>query len=76
MAQLLSTATSNSTVTEYDTLIPELPETADIVEAFKLYHYGKVNFSTVDIPSENSIYGHFESLKNDMHLGSLLLMGG
>lgn len=76
MAQLLSTSSSNLSVTEYDTLIPELPETADIVEAFKLYHYGKVNFSSSDIPSENSIYGHLDSLKNDMHLGPLLLMGG
>jgi hypothetical protein len=62
MAQLLSAAASNSSVTEYDTLIPELPDTADIVEAFKLYHYGKVNFSTLDTPSENSVYGYLKSL--------------
>jgi len=64
MTQLLSAASSNPSVTEYDTLIPELPETADIVEAFKLYHYGKSNFSTSDTPAPNSIYGHFQSLKS------------
>lgn len=87
MAQLISTAAANSTVTEYDTLIPEFPETADIVEAFKLYHYGKVGFTTGDTPAANSIYAHLEALQTaitavqeevegGIALAPLLFMGG
>ena len=87
MAQLISTAAANPTTTDYDTLIPELPETADIVEAFKLYHYGKVGFTTGDTPAANSIYGHLEALQTSITaiqaeveggiaLAPLLFMGG
>lgn len=87
MAQLISTAAANTGVTEYDTLIPELNQTADIIEAFKLYHYGKVNFTTGDTPSADSIYGHLEQLQANIEtlqtevqgavpLAPLLFMGG
>lgn len=83
MAQLISTAAANPTVTTYDTLIPQLLETADIVEAFKLYHYGKVGFSTSDVPSADSIYGHLQALQTAIDeaetgiaLAPLLFMGG
>lgn len=87
MAQLISTAAANTGVTEYDTFVPEYNETADIVEAFKLYHYGKVNFTTGDTPSADSIYGHLEQLQTNINilqteiegavpLAPLLFMGG
>ena len=87
MAQLLSTAAANTNVTDYDTLIPELNETADVVEAFKLYHYGKVGFTTGDTPSADSVYGHLEQLQTNIDnlsteiessipLAPLLFMGG
>lgn len=65
MSQLVSTA-ANSTFTEFDTLIPAIGDTADIVEAFRLYHYGKANFVTGENPATLSIHGHLDSLRNDV----------
>jgi hypothetical protein len=65
MAQLVSTA-ANSTFTEFDTLIPSIGDTADIVEAFRIYHYGKANFVTGETPGALSIHSHFDSLRNDI----------
>lgn len=65
MPQLVSTA-ANSTYTEFDTLIPAIGDTADIVEAFRLYHYGKANFVTGEAPATLSIHGHLNSLRNDV----------
>ena len=65
MAQLVSTA-ANSTFTEFDTLIPSIGDTADIVEAFRIYHYGKTNFVTGETPGALSIHSHLDSLRNDI----------
>lgn len=65
MPQLVSTA-ANSTFTEFDTSIPAIGDTADIVEAFRLYHYGKANFVTGEAPATLSIHGHLDSLRNDV----------
>jgi hypothetical protein len=65
LSSLISTA-ANSTFNEFDTSIPGLPQTADIIEAFKLYHYGRDNFGPGDIPATESIYGHLEKLREDI----------
>lgn len=86
MAQLVSTA-ANSGYTDYDTLIPSLTETADIVEAFRLYHYGKANFTDGSAPAADSIYAHLSALQDSITvlqaeveggiaLAPLLFMGG
>jgi hypothetical protein len=63
MAQLASVA-SNYPATEFDTLIPELTDVADIREAFLAYHFGVSNFNgSSDVPAEQSIHGHIESFK-------------
>jgi hypothetical protein len=63
MAQLASVA-SNYPATEFDTLIPELTDVADIREAFLAYHFGVSNFNgSTDVPAEQSIHGHIESFK-------------
>lgn len=65
MSQLISTA-SNSSYTEFDTRIPSVIDTADIEEAFRLYHYGKENYLDGSAPSDTSIYGHLSSLRDDV----------
>jgi hypothetical protein len=65
MAQLVSTA-ANSAYTEFNTKIPSIGDAADIVEAFRLYHYGKDNFVTGGAPDANSIHSHLESLRDDI----------
>ena len=65
MPQLISTA-ANSSFTEFDTSIPSIGDTADIVEAFRLYHYGKANFVTGETPGALSIHSHLDSLRNDI----------
>jgi hypothetical protein len=82
MSQLISNA-ANSTYNDFDTLIPSLGETADIVEAFRLYHYGKANYTDNSEPATNSIYKHLESLntrtedlEEGIALAPLLFMGG
>lgn len=84
MAQLISTA-AESSYTEFDTLIPEILEDADIVEALKLYHFGMPDFTTGDVYAANSIYGHFKNLQDQIDafvagpgisMDHILLMGG
>lgn len=65
MSSLISTA-ANSTFNEFDTRISSLTQTADIIEAFKLYHYGKDNFGPGDTPDPQSIYGHLQKLREDV----------
>lgn len=63
MAQLISVA-ANYPSTEFDTLIPELTDPADIREAFIAYHFGVSGFDgSTDIPAVNSIHSHIESFK-------------
>lgn len=57
MSQLISVASSYG-ATEFDTKIPSLGDTANIVEAFKLYHYGLDNYNGDVSPAATSIHGH------------------
>lgn len=66
MSQKVSVAAGNSTYDDFDTLIPSVGDTADIVEAFRLYHYGKPGYTTGGAPAELSIHNHFQSLRNDI----------
>lgn len=82
MAQLISTA-SNSSYNQFDTKIPELDDSSDIVEAFRLYHYGKENYEDNSAPAADSIHAHLASMKADIEalksnppvINGLLLMG-
>lgn len=62
MSQLISVAAGYPS-TEYDTKIPSLGDAANIVEAFKLYHYGIDNYSGSTAPAANSIESHFVALE-------------
>lgn len=64
MAELISIA-ANYPSTEFDTLIPELTDIADIREAFLAYHFGVSSFDgSTDTPAAESIHGHIKALKN------------
>jgi len=65
MSQLISTASSNSASTVYDTRIPELSETADVIKAFMLYHYG-TDTSGVGTVSP-SIHTHLTNLQTNIN---------
>jgi len=63
MSTLVSQATGYPV--EFDTIIPDLTDIADIREAFIAYHLGVNNFNaSTDVPAEQSIHGHIESFKN------------
>jgi hypothetical protein len=66
MSQKVSVAAGNSIYTQFDTLIPSIGDTADIVEAFRLYHYGKAGFTTGGAPADDSIHSHLQSLRDDI----------
>lgn len=63
MSQLVSVA-SGYGATQYDTKIPSLGDAASIVEAFKLYHYGKDNYDGSSAPAASSIEAHLVNLKS------------
>ena len=64
MAELISIAASYPS-TEFDTLIPELTDPADIREAFLADHYGVSNFDgSTDVPAAQSIHSHIETFKD------------
>lgn len=63
MSQLVSVA-SGYGATQYDTKIPSLGDAANIVEAFKLYHYGLDNYDGSVSPAANSIESHLVNLKS------------
>ena len=64
MAELISIA-ANYPSTEFNTLIPELTDPADIREAFLAYHYGVSNFDgSTDVPAAQSIHSHIETFKD------------
>jgi hypothetical protein len=75
MPQLISTA-ANSPFIEFDTLIAELGDKADIVEAFRIYHYGKENYITGEEPSDESIYGHLLKIREDIDFIEATPTGG
>ena len=59
--QLIS-AISGYQETEFDTLIPQINTTADIIEAFKQYHYGLADFNGTVNPAPDSIHAHLNDL--------------
>jgi hypothetical protein len=63
LSQLVSVA-SGYGATQYDTKIPSLGDAASIVEAFKLYHYGRDNYDGSQAPASNSIEAHLINLKS------------
>ena len=63
MSQLISSQAGN-VGTDFDTKIPQLADTANIVEAFKLYHYGLDNYNGDTSPSEDSVYSHLSTLSD------------
>jgi hypothetical protein len=62
MAGELISDVSGYASTEFDTKIPALTDTANIQEAFLLYHYGLDNYDGSTPPSANSIEAHFEAI--------------
>lgn len=78
MAQLISTTTGYAA--EFDTLVPELNDIADIREAFIAYHFGVENFDAdVDVPAADSIHGHiasFKALLDSIETNAVLTIGG
>lgn len=83
MSQLISVAANTNTYIQFDTKIPSLSDTSDIVEAFRLYHYGLDNYTTNTAPAANSIHSHLTTMKTDISdlqsnqaaINPLLLMG-
>lgn len=83
MAQLVSDAANTATWVSFNTKIASLTDTSDIVEAFRLYHYGIENYTTNATPATDSIYKNFERLynrvsdleSNQSAINPLLLMG-
>jgi hypothetical protein len=64
MPEFISQAAESSD--EFDTLIPVLADAPDIVEAFRLYHYGRPG--QVTAPSALSIHGHLDSLTTSLQV--------
>jgi hypothetical protein len=63
----------------FDTQIPSLDDTADIVEAFKLYHLGTADFGPGDTIAEDSIHGHiaaYEAYLSQIAASAVLTMSG
>jgi hypothetical protein len=84
MAQLIS-STVNNLPTDYDTKIPSLNQSANIEEAFRLYHYGKSQNELIadSNPATKSVYQHLKDHGNRLTqlednppvINSLLMMG-
>lgn len=73
--QLLSDA-SGYGATEFDTKIPSLNDQANIVEAFKLYHYGLDNYTGAESPSADSIHAHLLNFDTRIELQESTPSGG
>lgn len=65
--QLLSDA-SGYGATEFDAKIPSLNDQANIVEAFRLYHYGIDNYNGTVPPSANSVHSHLKDINDRLQL--------
>jgi len=61
--QYLSDA-SGYEATEFDTKIPSLTDQANIVEAFKLYHYGIDSYTGSGAPASDSIHAHLKNIND------------
>jgi hypothetical protein len=65
MAELISVATTYST--DYDTLIPQYADAADIREAFIAYHFGVTDFDPgTDVPAADSIHGFMTAFQDQI----------
>ena len=73
--QLLSQI-SGYNETEFDTLIPQINTTADIVEAFKQYHYGFADYNGTVDPSPNSIHAHLANINTRLETQENTPTGG
>lgn len=62
MAGQLLSSVSGYASTEFDTKIPALTDTANIQEAFLLYHYGLDSYDGSIDPAEDSIESHFVAI--------------
>jgi hypothetical protein len=68
MSQKISDSAGGTSYNTYDTKIPDLTQAADIIEAFKLYHYGVDSYtSTSGAPASSSIYNHLLTLQNNIN---------
>jgi hypothetical protein len=65
--QLISDA-SGYNATEFDTKIPSLNDQANIVEAFKLYHYGIDDYDGTEAPAADSVHAHLADINNRLEL--------
>lgn len=65
--QLVSDA-SGYNATEFDTKIPSLNDQANIVEAFKLYHYGIDDYDGTEPPAADSIHSHLKDIDDRLEL--------
>lgn len=61
--QFISDA-SGYEATEFDTKIPSLTDQANVVEAFKLYHYGIDNYSGTGAPASDSMHAHLKDIND------------
>jgi hypothetical protein len=73
--QFLSDA-SGYGATEFDTKIPSLNDQANIVEAFKLYHYGLDNYTGAESPAADSIHSHLSDFNLRLELQESTPSGG
>jgi len=73
--QFLSDA-SGYGATEFDTKIPSLNDQANIVEAFKLYHYGLDNYTGAEAPAADSIHAHLSDFNTRLELQESTPSGG
>lgn len=65
--QLISDA-SGYNATEFDTKIPSLNDQANIVEAFRLYHYGIDNYNGTTAPAADSVHSHLKDINDRLQL--------
>ena len=65
--QLVSDA-SGYNATEFDTKIPSLNDQANIVEAFKLYHYGIDDYDGTEPPAADSVHSHLKDINDRLEL--------
>ena len=61
--QFISDA-SGYEATEFDTKIPSLTDQANIVEAFKLYHYGIDSYTGTGAPASDSMHAHLKDIND------------
>lgn len=76
MSQTIKTAGGNNAGINYDTKIPSLSDAANIVEAFKLYHFGLDNYDGSVAPATDSIEGHLDAFDSRIDILETTPSGG